>query len=209
MTRSGRNNRPDKNVKGNYGFTSMPSGGKGGGAGKDRSGGRAGEIFAPPSMKGPAGSPYGIVSKANNDGNLATRQSPNMRPRAKSLCFISTACVETRGRTDDCYELRLLRLFRAEYVARLPEGARVLREYEDKAPLIVRAIQEMPYEDAARVWAEIYDRGVARAVSLITNGRWDEAYELYTSMCLELENRFVPADRGPAQPLPPNPGDAA
>ena len=190
MTRSGKNNRPDKNVKGNYGFTSM-GGGKRGGAGKDRSGGRAGEIFAPPTMKGPAGSPHGLVSKTNNDGNLATRQSPNMRPKAKSLCFISTACVEARGLPDDCYELRLLRLFRSEYVAKLPDGDRILDDYGRKAPRIVRAIRGLDHEEAHRIWTYLYECGVAPAVALITNGRWDEAHKLYTSMCLELEARCL------------------
>lgn len=202
MSRNSQNRRPDKNMKGTFGFTSMSGGGKGGRAGKDTSGGRAGEIFAPPTMKGPAGSPYGMVSKINNDGNLATRQSPNMRPKSKRLCFISSACLEARGLTDDCYELRLLRLFRAEYVAKLPDGDRVLAEYQQKAPAIVRAIEAMPYEEAARVWAEIYERGVARAVSLITNGHWDDAYELYTSICLQLEERFVTAEAKPTGSRP-------
>lgn len=196
MPVSSQNREPDKNLKSAFGFTGPSKGGgrKGAGkAGKDPSGGRAGEVFAGPTLRGPAGSPFGMVSKTNNDGNLATRQSPNRRPRIKSLCFITTACVEARGLPDDCYELRLLRLFHDEYVAKLPDGPRILSEYERKAPRIVAVVKNLGEEEAERVWDDLYERGVRRAVAHIVNGRWDEAYEVYTSRCRELEWRLSPA----------------
>lgn len=191
MSGSSRRGRPNKNRgKGAYGLTS-PGRGKGGGKGGHHA--RAGEIFAPPTMKGPAGSPYGLVSKINNDGNLSTRQSPYKRPRTRSLCFISTACIEARGLPDDCYELRILRLFRGEYVRKLDEGETVLADYREKAPRIVAAINALGEKRAGEVWDELYERGVARSVNLIVNGMWDEAYDLYRSMCRELEERFLTA----------------
>jgi hypothetical protein len=180
-----------RTTKGAFGFTSL--GKRGGGGGRHSA--RAGEIFAPPSMKGPAGSPHGLVSKTNNDGNLATRQSPHKRPRIKSICFITTACAEARGLPDDCYELRLLRLFRKEYVAKLPNGEEILAEYREKAPKVVAAVEALGEEEAARVWEDLYERGVARSVALILNGAWDEAFEVYATTCQELEARFLAPER--------------
>lgn len=136
-------------------------------------------------------SPHGFVSKMNNDGNLVTRQSPHKRPRHRPACYVATACLEARGLPDDCYELELLRLFRAEYVAKLPDGEEVLADYREKAPGVVAAIGALGEAEAAEVWEELYERGVARAVALILSGEWDEAYEVYRTICRELERRFL------------------
>jgi hypothetical protein len=149
-----------------------------------------GSLRSSPSRKKP-GTPHGLVSRANNDGNLATRQSPHKRPRHRPACYVATACVEARGLPDDCYELELLRLFRAEYVARLPDGEEVLADYREKAPRVVAAIGALGEAEAAEVWEDLYERGVARAVALILNGEWDEAYEVYRTICRALERRFL------------------
>ena len=76
--------------KGSFGITSPGRGGRGSYA-------RAGEILAPPQMRGKPGISGGTSSRKNNDGDLFTRQSPYKRPRTKSACFIATACAEARG----------------------------------------------------------------------------------------------------------------
>jgi hypothetical protein len=148
--------------------------------------------------------PKGSSRKSpGNDGNLYTSKSSlrrkdylgnhrgGARPSAGIGCFIAAACTEARGLPDDCYELMLLRLFRREYVEKLPDGAQVLAEYREKAPRIVDAINALGPEAAREVWEELYRTGVKRSVELITNGAWDEAYDLYRRTCADLQTRFL------------------
>ena len=170
--------------KGIFGVTSPGRGGRGSSA-------RAGEILAPPQMRGKPGISGGTSSHKNNDGDLFSRQNPYRRSRTRSACFIATACAEARGLPDDCYELSLLRLFREEYVAKLPDGEAVLAEYREKAPEVVSAIEALGEEEAGEVWEHLYERGVSRAVELILGGMWDEAFGVYEAMCREMERRFL------------------
>jgi hypothetical protein len=135
-----------------------------------------------------------------NDGNLYTRSGPirktdvwgsGKKAAKPSACFVTSACVEARRLPDDCYELCLLRLFRREYVAKRPDGVQVLAEYEEKAPKIVSAIAALGPEKAQDVYGDLYERGVSRSVSLIQNGLWGEAYELYRAICEELEETYL------------------
>jgi hypothetical protein len=179
--------------KGSFGITSLSRGGRGSSA-------QAGEILAPPQMRGKPGISGGTSSRKNNDGDLFTRQNPYRRARTRSACFIATACAEVRGLPDDCYELSLLRLFREEYVAKLPDGEAVLAEYREKAPRIVSAIEALGKEGAWEVWEYLYERGVSRAVELILGGRWDEAFGIYEAMCREMERRFLGTPAPPSFP---------
>lgn len=176
---------------------SMMPGGKGGGSGSE---------FTRNSRKGLFGAP-------KNDGNLFTSGS-KVRERdihgnhkgarkASSLqgCYITSACVEARGLSDDCYELKLLRMYRGEYVERLEGGEALLAEYRRKAPVVVRRINALGESRAQAVWEEIYERGVAPAVRLIQTGQWERAFELYKAMCRELERRFL-ATGGEEPPAP-------
>ena len=158
--------------------------------------GRAGGQAVPPEMKRKPAS-MGVFSRANSDGNLATRERPDRRPKRRGRCFIIEACVRARGLPDDCYELSLLRLFRREYVEKLPEGEAVLAEYARKAPKVVAAIDALPAAEACSIWEHLFHGGIRRSVALIKGGLWDEAYAVYRGMCEELEARFLPApERG-------------
>lgn len=158
--------------------------------------GKAGGQAVPPEMKRKPAS-MSVFSRMNSDGNLATRERPDRRPKRRGLCLITEACVRAHGLSDDCYELSLLRLFRREYVEKLPEGEEVLAEYARKAPKIVATIDALPAAEALPVWEHLYRRGIRRSVALIKDGRWDEAYTVYREMCRELEARFLPApERG-------------
>jgi hypothetical protein len=170
--------------KGSFGITSPGRAGRSSYA-------RAGEILAPPQMRGKPGISGGASSRKNNDGDLFTRQNPYRRSRIRSACFIATACAEARGLPDDCYELSLLRVFREEYVAKLPDGVAVLAEYHEKAPRVVSAIEALGEDRAGEVWEYLYERGVSRAVGLILGGMWDEAFGVYEAVCREMEERFL------------------
>lgn len=144
----------------------------------------------------------GYYSTPKNDGNLFTSKEKiqntdyfgnRKSARKPSMCYITTACVEARGLGDDCYELNLLRLFRQEYVAQLPDGERIIADYHEKAPRILIAIESLGPARAREVYLELYERGIAPSVERIVVGRWDDAYEIYRTMCEELDKRFLAA----------------
>lgn len=152
--------------------------------------GGSGSYLTPKNYMNTRGPHKGMYQKPNNDGNLFTRRSPNRKP-GYSGCFITTAVTKAAGLPDDCYELSVLRMFRREYVAELPDGDAVLREYHEKAPRLVQAIDELPEEDSRKVWDCLYVSGIVPSVLLITAGHWDEAYQHYLAMCGELEYIFL------------------
>jgi hypothetical protein len=101
-----------------------------------------------------------------------------------SGCFLTTACVEYAGLTDDCRELQVLRRFRSEYVCNLPNGQSILAEYDQYAPIIVKGIK------ASGMSSEIFSRlfsTIRKAVSFIETGSYDKAFFIYSSIFKELK----------------------
>ena len=122
------------------------------------------------------------------------------RPPARRTSYIAAACLEARGLADesDCYEVRLLRLFGDEHVARLPEGGAILAAHREKDLLVARALERLAPEELREAYLEIYEGAVAPVVSLIMVGLWDEAHALYELARGEVEDRLlgrVPGDR--------------
>lgn len=103
------------------------------------------------------------------------------------ICLLTTACVEYSGMRDDCHELTVLRRFRDNYVARLPQGNSVLAEYYRVAPVIVERIQQSADRDTALANAL---STVRRAVEQIEAGQSAEAFALYTAMFSGLKRRY-------------------
>ena len=59
-------------------------------------------------------------------------------------CFITTACCQTLGLDDDCFELRTLRRYRDRVLALRPGGAGDIAAYYELAPQI---LARLPHED--------------------------------------------------------------
>lgn len=79
--------------------------------------GRSSRSMIPQNYLNPKETYKGMMSKPNNDGNLWTYRKSWKKPGFHNLCFITTAVTRAAGLDDDCYELSVLRMFRAEYVA--------------------------------------------------------------------------------------------
>ncbi|MGH3855690.1 MAG: CFI-box-CTERM domain-containing protein [Pseudonocardiaceae bacterium] len=73
-------------------------------------------------------------------------------PQRPGFCFITTACVVSRGLADDCEELTVLRKLRDGYLSRLTGGPALVSHYYRVAPAIVSALDQR--EDKA----EVYER---------------------------------------------------
>lgn len=92
-------------------------------------------------------------------------------------CFITTACVEHVGLSDDCDELTTLRYFRDKLVQEDSEFREKVLEYYEKAPLIVEKIQASEDKDA--VLDDLYANMIQPCISLLKQGEVEEAKELY------------------------------
>lgn len=111
-------------------------------------------------------------NRANNDG---------WQQSVEKKCFLASACMAARGLPSDCEELEVLRRFREEALAGTAEGDAILREYEEIAPRIVRAIDERP--DASAIYEKIYAeivlcvRDIRGQDSLAAKGRYRRVVE--------------------------------
>ncbi len=94
-------------------------------------------------------------------------------------CFLTTACTAHAGLPDDCHELTVLREFRDGYLASLPNGEAMTREYYRVAPAIVQRIMRTPSREA--ILARIYTT-IRKTVTLIEKEQFPSALRAYSEM---------------------------
>ena len=106
-------------------------------------------------------------------------------------CFITTACCETLGLPDDCFELRTLRRYRDEVLAKRPAGVEQIAAYYRLAPLI---LARLPQEARGRRLRSLYARYILPAALAAKCGLNTLAYGLYVRMLDELLCDLMPAN---------------
>ena len=101
-------------------------------------------------------------------------------------CFLTSACMRyfQEEFDDNCYELRVLRWFRDNFVSKED-----IEHYYEVAPIIVEAIDEE--EKSSIIYDYIYDNIVDYCVSQIEQGNYDKAYSRYKNSVLILEEQFT------------------
>jgi hypothetical protein len=104
-------------------------------------------------------------------------------------CFITTACCETLGLDDDCFELRSLRRYRDEVLTNRAGGAEEIAAYYQLAPTI---LARLPHETRAKRLRSIYARYILPAALAARLGLDRLAYRLYRRMIDELAAEFAP-----------------
>ncbi len=104
----------------------------------------------------------------------------------KGGCYLTSACMQhfQANFDDDCYELRVLRWFRDNFVSQED-----IDHYYDIAPHIVEAINSEEHFEI--IYDYIYDTIVDYCVEQIVNGNYEEAYKRYKNSILELEGKFA------------------
>ena len=105
-----------------------------------------------------------------------------------SGCYLTEACCTFKGLPDDCEYLSVLRSFRDEYMKSLPSGNKMVAEYYEIAPLIVKAIEQS--SEKMQAYEEIYNV-ITNCVSLIQQEEKNEALEQYKSMTLHLKKKYL------------------
>lgn len=105
----------------------------------------------------------------------------------KEGCFLTSACVEYLGKSDDCTELTKLRAFRDDYVKKIDGGQKIIDDYYAVAPVIVQKIKNSQYPDEC--YQYIY-RVIVECVECIDKGANDEALSKYQNMVVLLKEKF-------------------
>jgi len=103
-------------------------------------------------------------------------------------CFLTTACVDFAGLSDDCFELATLRRFRDDVLMRMPGGPHDIALYERVAPAIVARIGASP--NRSRELARLYVLYILPSVLVAYLGRVRLARRIYTRMMRDLAARY-------------------
>ena len=105
-----------------------------------------------------------------------------------SGCYLTTACVVSRGLPDDCIELQTLRSFRDSYLASLPNGHAEIDQYYQIAPAIVANIDKQSNRE--EIWNQVYAELIEPCVRMIHANENESAHQLYKVYSLELSKQY-------------------
>ena len=115
-------------------------------------------------------------------------------------CFITTACCEVLGLGDDCFELRTLRRYRDEVLAKQPAGRAAIARYYATAP---RVLAQIPAKTREYRLLAVYARFILPAAIAARLGFNASAYRLYAHM-MDVLSADIAADTttGAGKPAP-------
>ena len=146
---------------------------------------------SPKDTKGPVvktGPTKGKNRSRNDDGRWRGKRSDSGKPRDKGNkksdkdgCFLTTAACEHRGLADNCYELRVLRMFRDEVLLTTLEGRALVEEYYSIAPDLVPLLND-------KVIAEQIWKSIEVTIFHIENGKPPNAISAYREMVRFLQS---------------------
>lgn len=108
------------------------------------------------------------------------KNSESQDDEKKSGCFITSACVESKGLHDNCMELEILRSFRDGYVLALTDGKRLIHEYYSEAPKIVNRINQDTRRKEIYNW--LYVELIQKSIESIKEGDNHAAFENYKAI---------------------------
>ncbi len=97
-------------------------------------------------------------------------------------CYVTTACTQYMGLPDNCFELKILRGLRDRMMQK-PQGKQLIHLYYQKAPTLVRLVNQHPKAD--RIWKWSYEQ-IQKAVDLTIKSKYDEAIEDYKKTVFSL-----------------------
>lgn len=107
---------------------------------------------------------------------------------SSSTCFLTSACVSAKGLPDDCYELKTLRDYRDHWLTKAEGGLAAISHYYIVAPKIVAAIDKLAERN--EIYEMIYDKMIKPCVEFIEQKKYQDAFDLYRNMTLQLADEY-------------------
>jgi hypothetical protein len=104
-------------------------------------------------------------------------------------CFLTTACCDVLGLGDDCFELRTLRRYRDDVLAKTREGRAAIAAYYRIAPAVVARLEQ---RRAGPRLLSVYARFVLPSAIAARLGLNRLAFRLYRRMMQDLTRDFAP-----------------
>jgi len=111
----------------------------------------------------------------------------NNGQKGGGCCYITTACVDSMGLSDDCDELTTLRNFRDTYLMNKDNGQELIDLYYSNAPQIVASIHRRP--DKELILKELFGI-IKNCVNAIKAGDNEYAFQTYCDMVLKLKEEY-------------------
>lgn len=108
------------------------------------------------------------------------------KPVDKGHCYITTACCEVMGLTDDCEILTNLRLLRDNFISRLSDGQDLIGRYYETAPQILAKTTDTELK-------QLFHKAIKPASDLVKDGNYQEAFELYKKTLQDLILKYLPS----------------
>ena len=142
---------------------------------EDQQGNPNGRILPNGTIEDQQGNPIGSIRSNNNN------------------CFLTTACITSKGLPDDCYELQMLRVFRDSYIKSLKNGKVIIKEYYKIAPQIIENIDRLP--NRVEIYNEMYEKLVLGSIKHIEQGKNKEAFKNYIAITLKLKKKYYRAKK--------------
>jgi len=151
--------------------------------------------YRPPSTPGMLDSDYSKEKKWNEreayddswDGSKSN--SDSQEEEKSSGCFITSACVESKGLPDNCLELESLRNFRDTYILQMADGKDLIQKYYSDAPKIVNIINHNPKRQEIYNW--LFAELIQKSLDNIKAGNNDAAFKNYKSIFQYLQSNFL------------------
>ncbi len=104
-------------------------------------------------------------------------------------CFLTTACVSILGKADNCAELTVLRKFRDEVLKTSATGKKLIKEYYNIAPGIVKAIAVR--SDKKMIYTKIYEQMILPTIKCIESDDQRGAISIYKNYTLTLKELYL------------------
>lgn len=111
----------------------------------------------------------------------------------QKLCFVTTAVCRSLRKPGDCREIVLMKRFRDGYFSRSEEGKRLIEEYYDIAPTIVKRIAREA--DSGEKYLYLWNTYIKKCVDLIAAEENEQCGRLYRAMMSELKEAYMVTDR--------------
>jgi len=102
----------------------------------------------------------------------------------KEGCFLTTAACGVIGLQDNCWELRILREFRDNWLARQANGVNDIGRYYKTAPRIVKHVNQRA--DKQKIWLSLYARFILPCAISSRIGAKSWTHKRYAKMMTEM-----------------------
>lgn len=111
----------------------------------------------------------------------------------QKLCYVTTAVCQGLHKPQNCPELIAMKKYRDEYLMHQENGEKLIREYYDIAPTIVKRIEKesAPEEKYQYLW----DHYLKFCAAMIEAKQYEECKEKYTEMVEELRKQYIITNR--------------